>query len=226
MRVQDVMTQDVRTIAPEASLKDAARQLVEHGISGMPVCDAEGRILGVLSEGDILYKERGRTESRAWPLTRFVDGGSAAAERKTAARTVGDAMSSPVITITSTSQAAAAARSMVEHGVNRLPVLDWDGRLVGIVTRADLVRAFIRSDEQIAGEIREDVLQRVLWIEPGRIEIAVHDGDVTLMGELETSADVAVLERLVEKVPGVVSVRSKVTRRIDAALTERIGGSR
>jgi CBS domain-containing protein len=225
MRVQDVMTQDVRTIAPESSLKDAARQLVEHEISGMPVCDAEGRLLGVISEGDILYKERGRRDARGWPLARFVDGGSAA-ERKSAARIVRDAMSSPAVTITATSQAAAAARAMVEHGVNRLPVLDWDGNLVGIVTRADLVRAFVRSDEQIAAEIREDVLRRVLWIEPGRIEIAVRDGDVTLRGELETSADVAVLERLVEKVPGVVSVRSKVTRRIDAALTERIGGSR
>lgn len=225
MRVQDVMTQDVRTIAPEATLKDAARQLVEHRISGLPVCDARGRIVGVLSEGDILYKERGRTESRG-PLARFVDGSSTAAERKSAARTVRDAMSAPVVTITATSQAAAAARSMVEAGVNRLPVLDWDGNLVGIVTRADLVRAFIRSDEQIAAEIREDVLHRVLWIEPGRIEIEVRDGEVTLSGELETSADVTVLERLVEKVPGVVAIRSDVKRRIDAARTERIGGSR
>ena len=225
MRVQDVMTKDVRTIAPEASLKDAARQLVEHRISGMPVRDARGRVVGVISEGDILYKERGRTEPRG-PLARFLDGSATAAERKRAARTVRDAMSAPVVTITETSQAAAAARSMVEAGVNRLPVLDWDGSLVGIVTRADLVRAFIRSDEQIASEIREDVLHRVLWIEPGRIEIAVRDGEVTLGGELETSADVAVLERLVEKVPGVVAVRSDVKRRIDAALTERIGGSR
>src|SRR5688572_13972979 len=86
MRVQDVMTQDVRTIAPEASLKDAAWQLIEHRISGMPVCDAQGRIVGVISEGDVLYKERGRSESRG-PLARFVDGSSAAAERKSAART-------------------------------------------------------------------------------------------------------------------------------------------
>ena len=225
MRVQDVMTKDVRTIAPEASLKDAARQLVEHGISGMPVCTGKW-IVGVISEGDILYKERGRPESRGGLRALFLDGASERSVRKSAARTVRDAMTAPAVTITAISQAAAAARSMVEHGVNRLPVIDWDGNLVGIVTRADLVRAFIRSDEQIAAEIREDVLHRVLWIEPGRIEIAVRDGDVVLDGELETSADVAVLERLVEKVPGVVSVRSNVTRRIDAAQVERIGGSR
>jgi CBS domain-containing protein len=226
MRVQDVMTQDVRTIAPEASLKDAAGQLVDHGISGMPVCDAGGRIVGVLSEGDILYKERGRTDPRSRLLARLVNGAAARTARKSAARTVREAMSAPAITIAATSQAAAAARSMVEHGVNRLPVVDWDGLLVGIVTRADLVRAFVRSDKQIASEIREDVLYRVLWIEPGRVEVVVRDGDVTLSGELETSADVAVLERLVEKVPGVVSVRSTVTRRIDAAVAERNGGSR
>ena len=225
MRVQDLMTNDVRTISPDASLKDAARLLVEHGISGMPVCAGKW-IVGVISEGDVLYKERGRMESRGGLRARFADGSTARVARKSAARTVRDAMSAPAITITATSQAAAAARSMVEHGVNRLPVLDWDGNLVGIVTRADLVRAFIRSDEQIAVEIREDVLHRVLWVEPGRIEVAVRDGDVTLSGELETSADVAVLERLVEKVPGVVSVRSNVTRRIDAALPGRVGGSR
>jgi CBS domain-containing protein len=215
MKIKDLMTCDVVTAAPEASLKDVAKTLVEHRISGMPVCDQEGRILGVVSEGDILHKERGRIERRGGPLAWLVDGTSYTDVAKAHARTAREAMTAPAITIGPHRPAAAAARLMVEKGVNRLPVVASDGTLLGIVTRADLVRAFTRSDEEIAEEIREDVLRRGLWVDPGLFQITVRNGEVELAGELETRPDAVVVEKLVERIPGVVSLRSSVTHRAD-----------
>jgi CBS domain-containing protein len=214
MNVSDLMTRDVHAAAPDESLKDAARKLVEHGVSGLPVVDEDGRILGVLSEGDILQKERGVLERRGGPLAWFVDETFRAETRKAAARTVREAMTAPAITIGPSSSAAAAARMMVEKHVNRLPVVTRDERLVGIVTRADLVRAFTRPDAAIQAEIREDILARVLWVEPDAIDVSVRDGEVELDGQLETSTDTEVLEKLVQRIPGVVSVHSTVTYRV------------
>lgn len=217
MNVKELMQTDVVTVAPGTSLKDVARALVDRGISGVPVRDAEGRVLGVVSEADILFKERGRAE-RERGLLNWLMGEAPADDAdelaKVRARTAGEAMTSPAITIERIRPAAAAARLMIEKGVNRLPVVDRDGRLVGIVTRADLVRAFTRSDEEIVAEIREDILQRVLWAGPERIKITVRDGEVELSGELDTRTDVDVLGKLVEKVPGVVSLRSTVSYRV------------
>jgi CBS domain-containing protein len=152
MDVQDVMTRSVCVVAPETSLRDVAALLVEHGISGMPVCDAEGAVVGVVSETDILYKERGAQDGDGL-LARFGRVSASRDAAKATARTAGEAMTSPPITITAYRPIAAAARLMLEHGVNRLPVVKND-RLVGIVTRADLVRAFDRTDAEIENEIR------------------------------------------------------------------------
>lgn len=215
MKVDQLMQKDVVTVAPDASLKDVAAALMEHRISGMPVCDEEGRVLGVISEGDILYKERGRIARPGGPLAWLVDGTPYADVTKSWAQTAREAMTAPAITIAPGSAAAEAARLMIEKCVNRLVVVDRDGQLVGIHSRADLVRAFTRSDAEIAEEIRDDVLERVLWVEPKTITIAVRNGEVELAGELETSTDAAVLVNLVERIPGVVAVRSNVTHRVD-----------
>jgi CBS domain-containing protein len=110
---------------------------------------------------------------------------------------------------------------MTEEGINRLPVVAVDGRLIGILTRTDLIRAFVRPDHVIATEIRDEVLRRVLWLEPGVISVDVRDGEVDLAGELDTEADTEILEKLVAKVPGVVSVRSAVTSRTERAAVGR-----
>ena len=89
--------------------------------------------------------------------------------------------------------------------------------LIGIVTRADLVRAFVRSDEEIAREIRDDVIRRTLWLEPDPIEVAVHDGEVRLSGEVETKGDAELIPSFVQRVPGVVSVLSKLRWRENGA---------
>ena len=99
---------------------------------------------------------------------------------------------------------------MIDRRVNRLPVVDEGGKLLGILTRADLVRAFVRSDEELAAEIREEVINQMLWIEPRSVNVEVHDGEVLLSGEVETQTDAEVMPTLVQRVPGVVSVRSKL----------------
>ncbi len=213
MKVSDLMTADVVTTTPETSLREVARTLVEHEISGMPVCDEGGAVIGVVSEWDILFKERDRLDARGGFLGWLLDSPAEWEIDKTRARTAGEAMTTPALTAAPFESAAAAARVMTEAGVNRLPVVTTDGRLVGILARSDLVRAFVRPDEAIAAEIRGDVLERVLWLQPQRIEVVVTDGEVDLRGELDAQADVEVLEKLVAKVPGVVTVRSKVTCR-------------
>jgi CBS domain-containing protein len=123
-------------------------------------------------------------------------------------------MTSPAITVAPDELVTRAARTMVERGVNRLPVVE-DGKLVGIVTRADLVRLFTRSDHEIATEIREDVAQRMLWISSNRLEIHVERGEVRLQGQVETQLDAELLEKRVPLVPGVVGVRSELTWALD-----------
>jgi CBS domain-containing protein len=103
---------------------------------------------------------------------------------------------------------------MSSRGVNRLPVVK-DEKIVGIVTRADLVRAFVREDAEIAREIEDDVLERTLWLDRGRVQVEVEHGVVTLDGSLQTRSDVELLRRLVGRVPGVSSIESTVRWEID-----------
>jgi CBS domain-containing protein len=214
MKVHEIMTTDVLTIGPEAPLKDVARILVERRISGMPVCDIERHVLGVVSEADILFKERGRP-SEGSALVGWMLGGDVVPDAaKSAARTVDEAMTAPAITISPFRFVDEAARLMTEHGVNRLPVVR-DGELVGIVTRTDLVRAFTRGDAEIRDEIVHELLERTLWLDQGAVEVEVEDGAVLLTGELRTRSGAALLERLVTRVPGVVQVDAKLHWRVD-----------
>jgi hypothetical protein len=173
-------------------------------------------VLGVISEGDILYKEHDPREgSVGGPLAWIVDGTPRyTGYVKAAALTAGKAMTAPAITIPPYESVSEAARIMCERRVNRLPVVR-DERLVGIVTRADLVRAFTRGDEEIEREIREDVLERTMWIDTGKIEVVVQRGHALLTGGLQTRSDVELLGRLVGRVPGVVAVESRVAWNVD-----------
>lgn len=162
MRVEDVMTRAVVTVSPGMPLKYVADTLAARGISGAPFCDQKGRVLGVVSEHDILFKEQGEQE-HAGPLYLVADRQAYEARVKAAARTAGQAMTAPAVTIEPERRVDEAARLMLDRDVNRLPVVR-DGVLVGIVTRADLVRAFRRPDAQIAREIREDVLEEAFGL--------------------------------------------------------------
>jgi CBS domain-containing protein len=210
MKVEDVMTENVIALGPETPVKAVAETLASHRISGVPVVD-DGRLLGVVSETDILELEA--AEPRPGLLSRLR--GHGRREAKKAVSTAREAMSSPAITVPPHYDVALAARVMVERGINRLPVVTEQGRLVGIVARADLVRAFVRSDEEIARELREGVAVKTLWIDPDRLEIGVEGGHVTLVGEVDLKADAELLERFAARVPGVVSVRSELRWQVD-----------
>ena len=199
MKIAELMQQDVVTVTPETSLKSVAALLVEERISGMPVVLPDGRVTGVVSEADILRKEQALPLRVSGVLGRLLDA-AYGDEKRFEARTAGDAMTSPAVTVGPNDDVTEAARLMVEKHVNRLPVVDGV-TLVGIVTRADLVRAFQRSDDAIAEEIRHDVLLKTLWIAPGTVDVAVEDGVVTLSGEVDET-----ILSCVRRVPGVVSV--------------------
>jgi CBS-domain-containing membrane protein len=214
MKVVDVMTKDPVTIGPETPLKDVADMLVARGISGLPIVESTGELVGVVSEADLLVKEKGaEPEARGgfgwhWLVSRA----AGVEERaKLAARTAGEAMSAPAISIRPEQQVAEGARRMVENQVNRLPVVDEQGKVIGIVTRADLVRVFSRSDQEIEHEIEHDVVLRTLWIEPNRVKVRVARGEVSLTGRLDTKLTAELLPRLVERVPGVVSVSADLS---------------
>jgi CBS domain-containing protein len=223
MRVEDVMTRDVAVVSPATSLREVARLLGERRISGAPVCDATGRVVGVVSEADVLAKEEGLPLDERSPLAWLV--GDTRDRSKAAARSAGDAMTAPAITIEPRAQIAEAARTMIGRRVNRLPVVER-GRLVGIVTRADLVRAFTRSDAQIEREIAQDVLLRTLWIPPEKVAISVDDGVVTPRGAVDSKTEADLVGTYVRRVPGVVDVDAReLSWRFDD-LGRRVGNAR
>jgi len=214
--VRDVMTTTVLAVRPETPLKEVARLLVERRISGLPVVDDEDRVVGVVSEADLLVKEQGPDAVPRGTLDRlFGESGQTRQLRaKAEARTAGEAMTAPAITIDGGASVHRAAAQMIERRVNRLPVVDA-GRLVGIVTRADLVRSFVRSDAQLAQTIREDVLLKALWIDPDQVAVEVADGVAAIRGRVDRRSTAAMVAHMVEMVPGVVAVTAEIAWSVD-----------
>jgi CBS domain-containing protein len=216
MKISDVMTEDVLTVPTGKTLKETAQLLADTGISGLPVTDDDGNVVGVISEADILFKERSPERRRGGSFAWLFFPDMVENEAKLDARTAGEAMSSPAITIGPDRPVGEAAARMLDDAVNRLPVVDADGKLLGIVTRADLVRAFTRSDSEIEMEIRKELIGRTFWLQPGDLDVQVREGEVTVAGEVDTKSDADLLPELIAQVPGVVSVDSKLTWKVAA----------
>ena len=216
MQVRDVMTKAVLTVRPDTPLKDVARLLIDAGVSGVPVVDPAGVVCGVVSEGDFLIKEQGAEASHRRRLAALIGESTETRARrsKLAARTAGEAMSAPAITIRPERPMREAAALMTERHVNRLPVVDA-GRLVGIVTRADLVRAYIRTDDELKATILEDVLLRALWLDPASFKVSVAGGEASIAGNVERRSTAALVEETIGLVPGIVAVHAQIGWGID-----------
>lgn len=212
LKVADVMTAPVFTVRRDTPLKDVARLLVDHGVSGVPVVNDDGTVAGVVSEADFLVKEQGAGEIRHRRLARLLGETTEARHQidVVAAHTAGEAMTAPAVTIQAARAIREAAAVMTGQHVNRLPVTDADDRLVGIVTRADLVRAYVRTDEELVRTIRQDVLLRVLWIDPDGFEVAVVNGEATVTGFVERRSTAEIIEETIRMIPGIVTVRATV----------------
>jgi len=205
LQVGDVMTTNFITVTEETSYRQVAELQSKHHFTGLPVVNSEGQVIGVVTEADLLRKqERHERNDRtpAWPFNRT-------ARKKAGARTARQLMTSPAITTRPDALLGTAARLMNAHRVKLLPVVDADSRLVGIVSRADLIKVFMRSDEEIAAEAT-DVLTAMLMADPASVGVTASDGVVTLRGRLASDEQVATAVRLVEAIDGVVSVTSEL----------------
>jgi CBS domain-containing protein len=219
-KVGAVMTTDVVRATYGTPFKEVARLLAAHRISGLPVVDEDDKVIGVISETDLVARQAatpGPYESRrrfAFPgLTRDARRQSAKAH----ARTAGRLMSEPPVTAHADDTVVEAARTMARHQVERLPVLDEADRLVGIVTRRDLLQVFLRADGDIRDEVSEDVLGRTLWLPPRSIDVSVVQGVVTLTGHMERRSETEIALSLTARIDGVVGVVDRLTYRLDDA---------
>ncbi|MGW4198475.1 CBS domain-containing protein [Streptomyces sp. NPDC005004] len=199
--VGDVMTRTVAAVGPETSFKEIARLLRDRQVGSLPVL-VGGKVAGVVSESDLLPKE----ELRDAPGEAYTGRRSPADLAKAEGATAAGLMSAPAVTVPSGATLAEAARRMARAGVRMLPVVDEQGALEGVVSRADLLKVFLRDDHDIEREVRRDI---VSWIFPppdSMIHVEVRDGVVTLTGSVRDTALVPVAARLVRAVEGVVDV--------------------
>ncbi len=210
MRVVDVMTAEVEKAHPDWSLKQAARAMIDHGVSGLPVVGDDGILVGIITEADFIEAEADRAMGRR----RLFD--TVFGEKKTKVpSTVGAAMTRSPLVVERNMMLSEAARIMTDRNVKRLPVVDPDGRLEGIVSRGDILVAFARDDDAIAADVERGVIRRILMLDSPDVSVRVTDGVVTLTGEVPTRTDARLLEELVSRVEGVIRYESDLSWAFD-----------
>ncbi|WP_310723420.1 CBS domain-containing protein [Streptomyces sp. N2A] len=205
--VSDVMTETVAAVDRQARFKEIVETMERWKVSALPVLAGEGRVVGVVSEADLLPKEEFRESDpeRLEQLRRVDD------VRRAEAVTAGELMSTPALTVSANATLSQAARIMARESVKRLPVVDGHGVLRGIVSRADLLKVFLRSDEELAEEVRRNVLSELFAPPAQGLRVEVADGVVTLRGRVRDTSLIPVIARLVRSVEGVVDVTFDVT---------------
>jgi CBS domain-containing protein len=217
--VYEVMTHDVLTVDGFTPFKDVVRLMREHDVSALPVLDQAKTLIGIVSEADLLLKEEIAGGSRRIPWrgdTSRRNGMPPWILRGKAAGIVArDLMTSPVVTVAGGSPVALAARLMRENSVKRLPVTDPQGRLIGIVSRSDLLTVFLRSDDEIRAAIEDALNDPGPSIDPGQARVIVDDGVATLDGEVPLKSQIPRLVSIASEVDGVVGVESRLTYDVD-----------
>ncbi|MFF0304788.1 CBS domain-containing protein [Streptomyces sp. NPDC004562] len=222
--VSDLMTTSVVKVHRDTGFKDIAKLLAEYDITAVPVVDDDDHVVGVVSEADLLRKEAAQLDPAGLlPVLRPGSADRAKAEATTAE----GLMSGPAVTARPQWTAVEAAQIMERHHVKRLPVVDETGRLLGLISRADLLRVFLRGDAAIREEISGEVLLRTLGIAPDALAVRVVDGRVSLKGTVERASLVPLVVRLCQGVDGVVDVSAELRHRVDdTGAAPQPGGSR
>lgn len=214
---RDIMTSPVVTATPDVTVKDLVALMVAHRISGIPIVTHAHELVGIVTEGDLLYKEILPRPAEPAPIVQRlpIPGIVEAVERarKAEGLRAGEVMTAPVLTVTEATAVHEIATLMVRHKINRLPVLRA-GRVVGIVSRADVLKAFRRSDAELVEAIRESLLHD-LWLDVARLTIDVRDGIVYLDGTLDRRSETELVEKWVGMADGVVGVQSRLTYELD-----------
>ncbi|MFG3408914.1 CBS domain-containing protein [Streptomyces sp. NPDC048142] len=210
--VGEVMTRDVVQAGPTTPFKEVVRLLDHHRISGLPVVDADDKVLGVLSGSDLVRTQACREGSAPPPAV-----------------TAQDMMSSPAVTVHPEQSVPDAARLMERRGVERLPVVDEADRLIGIATRRDLLRVFLRADEDIRREVTEEIVGSAEGLPSDAVLVSVRDGVITLAGQVELRSRIPEIVHAAWRLEGVVGVVNGLGFRIDdcaaTAGPARIGSS-
>jgi CBS-domain-containing membrane protein len=203
--VRDVMSTGVIAVRRDTSFKEMAAMLGSFRVSGFPVVDEAGKVIGVVSETDMLIKEADRGTPEVFAgLRRSQD------RRKAGGVTAAELMTSPPVTIGPDEPVQHAALLMYDRAVARLPVVDEAGHLVGIVSQVDVLSIFSRPDEEIRREVTERVIRRGSPMDSGRLNLTVRDGIVTLSGHPETGQAIRDIIDAVRQIEGVVAVRDEM----------------
>ncbi|MDV9186748.1 CBS domain-containing protein [Streptomyces sp. SR27] len=220
-RIDRLMTREVVSVRGDTPFKEIVRTLSEHQVTAVPVVDGDGRVVGVVSEGDLLRKAADQAAAPSgMPAVPDLETWEEAKAEGTRAE---ELMSAPAVCTRPEWTVAEAARLMEVQGVKRLVVVDGDDHLLGIVSRRDLLAVYLREDDDIRREIVEDVLGDTLRLEATALAVEVHDGRVELGGKLPFRGMAPAIERMCATVDGVVSVsRTRLTYDVDD--TERGGG--
>ncbi|MFC8872895.1 CBS domain-containing protein [Streptomyces sp. NPDC057148] len=218
-KVSDLMSDAVVRAQPGTPFKEIAHLLQEYDITAVPVVDEEDRPVGVVSEADLLRKMWGG-EPDAPPGDGVV---SRPTDAKASATDAAGLMTSPAVCAREDWSVVDAARVMARHGIKRLLVVDEAGRLIGVVSRSDLLRVFLRTDRAIRTEIIEEALVKSLGLAPSSVQVDVAHGHVVLSGRLPGDVSVPVLEELCRRVDGVVAVEFRAAGEADAEDPASVG---
>jgi CBS domain-containing protein len=217
--VSDLMTRVVVVARPATPFKELVKLLADSDVTALPVVDDSGRPLGVVSEADLLRKASDRPDPGGLvPLPSLEEWERAKAEGVRAE----ELMTAPAVCARADWTVVEAAQLMEVQEVKRLPVVDETDKLVGIVSRRDLLRVFLRRDDAIRDEINHDVMERTLGLGPAQVTAEVEGGKVELNGAVESRSLLPLVVRLCQSVDGVVDVRERLSYRFDD--TSRSGG--
>jgi len=218
--VQDVMTRDVVAVRGSTPFKELVRLLNQHRVTALPVVDdAGGVVVGVVSESDLALKEVQPLREGHTPI--FERARHRGEWAKAGGTTAATLMTAPAVTVGPEEPITAAARLMHHRNVKRLPVVDHGGALVGIVTRADLLKVFLRPDDELRFEILDGVVGEVLGLAPGTVAVGVRDGLVRLAGQVPLRSQALALEKRTKAVDGIVAVETRLEWVVDDTAAQR-----